>query len=132
MQNTQKQPSESKTPPNVAKLEDKPQKSEISADEREGMVLIGTEVSVVDDGEGHEIEMTIKEYEVPGDVSLLEQSQSDVKLMSGYIPDYEVGHRRSFEFTISNDAIGFPSLPNKPPPKLPQHLHQMFSNLLWI
>lgn len=81
-----------------------------ATNEREGMVLIGTEVSVVDDGEGHEIEMTIKEYGEPGDVSLLEQSQSDVKLMSGYIPDYEVGHRRSFEFTISNDAIGFPSL----------------------
>lgn len=33
MQNTQKQPSESKTPPNVAKLEDKPQESEVSVKE---------------------------------------------------------------------------------------------------
>lgn len=81
-----------------------------ATNEREGMVLIGTEVSVVDDGEGHEIEMTIKEYGEPGDVSILEQSQSDVKLRSGYKPDYEVGHRKKFEFSISNEALGFPSL----------------------
>ena len=80
----------------------------VEANIPEGMVLLATDVSIVDDGEGHRGEVTIHEYGKPGSTSVLEQGQNGIKPRSMY-PEYEVGYEKYFTFQISNEAIGLPS-----------------------
>lgn len=73
-----------------------------------GFVLIDEETTLVDDGEGNMVEVTIEEYGKPGSESSLNREQNERQ--RGYIKEYEVGTEKYFVFKISNNAIGFPSL----------------------
>lgn len=54
------------------------------------MVLLATDVSIADDGEGHRGEVTIQEYGKSGSTSILEQGQNEIKSGSMYL-EYEIG-----------------------------------------
>lgn len=71
----------------------------LAMDINNDMVLVNTEVFMVEDEQGNEFEIILEEYE----------EESKVQLR-GMFKEYPIGTRKSYVFKISNAALGIPTI----------------------
>lgn len=78
----------------------------VNQDVDDDMVLVNSEVFIVEDEEGNEHEVILEEYVHKDDLEEY-KSKKDSKgiRLDSLIPEYEVGTRKTYVFRISNEAL---------------------------
>lgn len=83
----------------------------IGTDSLKGMVLVDTDIVTIQDDEGNDINVIVEEY---GEVTKKSKNKnSDISPM-GLYPEYEVGTKRTWVFTITNEELGATGILNAP------------------